>query len=169
MRTDSMVGPVIGVACVIVLSNGLACSSSMNDANQLDESLRAYHHHLLAGDLDRATAYVSTKAMDEFLAIHGDEEDPVTIEDFQILSVRFVPPGKDDKEPKKAIVLVGADIRKHDSITMKAVRYRQEWEQHGQRWILGKESIAKKRGSERGTADGDDPPKTAPEAETNVD
>lgn len=151
------------VAALAIAASGQACSSQMSQAGQLDESLRAYHHHLLAGDLDRASAYVSSKAMDAFLKIHGDEKAPVVIEDFQIATVRFLP-RKDDKSPLQAIVVVAADVRRHDSITIRPVRYRQTWEQFGERWVLADEVMAKPRG-ERGASGEDDPPRTAPEAE----
>jgi len=150
-------------ASLVSVAAGPGCASSMSSAGQLDESLRAYHHHLLAGDLDRATAYVSSKALDAFFAVHGDEKHPVIIEDFQVLSVRFLPQ-KQSKDPVKAVVMVGADIRQRDSITIQAIRYRQVWEQNGERWILADETIAKTRSPDRGGANGE-PPKTAPGAE----
>ena len=153
-------------ATLASLAGGLSCASSMSAAGQLDESLRAYHHHLLGGDLDRATAYVASKALDAFFAVHGDEKHPVIIEDFQILSVRFLPV-KDRKAKQTAVVMVGADVRAHDSITIKAIRYRQLWEQNGERWILADEKIAKTRGPDR-EGDGE-PPRTAPETEDSPD
>lgn len=159
---------VSNAAVLAAVAAAFGCASPMSTANQLDESIRAYHHHLLGGDLDRATAYVSNSAMDGFMALHGNENDPTIIEDFQVVSVRFLP-RKTDRDPAKAIVIVGADIRKHDSITIKAVRYRQVWEQSGQRWILADESIAKPRGSGKGGPDGEGTLRTAPEAEPQAD
>ncbi len=154
---------ILATAALALGFAGSACSSQMTSAGQLDESLRAYHHHLLAGDLDRASAYVASQAMDSFLEIHGDEgKDRVVIEDFQVVSVRMQPQ-KDAKDPQRAVVMVSADVRRHDSITIRPTRYRQVWEQHGQRWVLAEESIAKKR--EPGTTGEDAPPRTAPEEE----
>lgn len=126
---------------VLVLAG---CSSEMSSANRLDETLRAYHHHLLAHDQERASAYVTESAMDTFLEMHGEEAGTLEIEDFQVLSVRFLP--KDDpKANTKALVMVGLDARKKDSITVKMIRIAQTWEQRGQRWVLLETGVAPTR------------------------
>jgi hypothetical protein len=121
-----------------------ACSSEMSSANRLDETLRAYHHHLLAHDQERASAYVTEAAMDAFLAMHGDDGNAIEMEDFQVLSVRFLPK-KDPKDNLQALVLINLDARRKDSIVVKPLRLAQTWEQKGQRWVMVETGIAPTR------------------------
>src|SRR5512137_1926533 len=95
-----------------------ACASEMSATNRLDETLRAYHHHLLARDVERASAYVGESAMDAFQGLHGDEDASLEIEDFQILSVRFLPQ-KAPGAPLRALVMVGLDARRSDSLVIR--------------------------------------------------
>lgn len=120
------------------------CASEMSSANRLDEALRAYHHHLKAKDLERASSYVSGDAMEDFRSLHGDRRNGLQMEEFQVETVRFLH-GQDRKDPLRALVLVTLEARQADSLVVRPVRLLQTWEERSGRWVLIRTGIAPER------------------------
>ena len=140
---------VFAVCCACVLG----CSGAEHNAEQLEETLKFFHGHLVAGDVDRASAYVSGTAAEEFQGLHDPARNAWKLEDFVVISMlpdTKVEPDQDPKNrPERMIVLVGADVRRTDSITIKKSRFRETWQKLGQRWFLVEEELATARGPQQ--------------------
>jgi len=119
---------VVGVAVI-------ACGAHRSSLDRLEETLLFYHSHLKAQDLERAAAYVAPEAIEDFDALHNPERNILLIEDFAVAS------WTEDPETEKMVVLVRANVRKRDSITMRTVRLREVWEKRGGRWVLIQERM----------------------------
>lgn len=118
--------------CVVLV----ACSGVKTNADLLRDAVMAFHHRLLSGDYIQASSMVAPEAYNDFMVLHDPSRNITRLEDFEILSV------KNDPESNKAVVLVAADTRRENSITIKRLMYRQVWQQiEGRWWLTGVELV----------------------------
>jgi galactokinase len=126
---------------ILIIASATGCASGLTATETLDQTLHYFHHHLVAGDIERAHAYVSSAALEDFRSLHDPEKNLNLLVEFSVLTVTPVPMPKDDLR-KQAVAIVAAQVRRDDSITIRKVRYRQLWERSGDRWMLLEESLA---------------------------
>lgn len=112
-----------------------ACGAHRSSLDRLEESLLFYHSHLKAEDIERAAAYVAPEAVADFNALHNPEYNVFVIEDFSVAAMTEVP------DADRMVVVVRANVRKRDSLTMRTVRLREVWEKRGGRWVLIEEKM----------------------------
>lgn len=112
-----------------------ACGAHRSSMDRLEESLLFYHTHLKAQDIERAAAYVGAEAIADFNSLHNPEMNVLVIEDFQVATMTEVP------DTDRRVVLVRANVRKRDSLTLRTVRLREVWEKREGRWLLIEEKM----------------------------
>ncbi len=129
-------GPWWSRQCTLAVGMlALGCGAQRSSLDRLEESLLFYHTHLKTFDFDRAAAYVAPEAVADFNALHNPEMNVFVIEDFQVASMTEVP------DADRMVVLVRANVRKRDSLTVRTVRLREVWEKQGGRWRLIEEKM----------------------------
>lgn len=123
--------------CSVLLSALLmaACGAHRSAMDRLEESLLFYHSHLKAQDIERAAAYVASEAISDFNSLHNPEMNILVIEDFSVMGMTEVP------DTDRMVVMVRANVRKRDSLTVRTVRLREVWEKRGGRWVLIEEKM----------------------------
>ena len=123
---------------VLVCALGLfACAGAQTKSDQFMEVLARFHHHLLAGELDVALQFVAPSAQEAFLSIHDPARTVNRPEDFNVVTI--------DTASDRVLVVVTADVRKENSLTIRSVRLKQVWEHRDGRWLLMKEEIVPTR------------------------
>jgi hypothetical protein len=113
------------------------CSGPRTTGEQLRSIVGDFHHHLVVGDFVRASAMVEPEAFDSFSALHDPAVNVIRIEDFDILTVKL------DTERNEAVVLIAADARRENSLTIKPLRLRQVWREIGGTWRLHAEEVVR--------------------------
>jgi len=128
---------IMVVAPFVAVCAGGCSSLNLNQGSndRLQEALMYYHAHLRAGDIDQAGAYVGQEAYEQFAALHDQKRSQMRIEEFTIQSVN------PDSKSSRAIVIVDAETRNASSITMKTVRFREEWLNRMEGWRMVKEDM----------------------------
>lgn len=126
---------VVGASAAAVTAVLLACAGPQTKEERLHEELARFHHHLMAGDVDQAAAMVSPGAMEAFTALHDPARTIFRAEDFNVVSMVR------DPVTKRITVVVTADTRKENSITVRTVRLREVWGEQGGRWVLLSEEV----------------------------
>ena len=117
----------IGFLLALLLSS--ACAGNQTTLDHLRDDLAFFHHHLVGGDFVEAAAYVSPEAMDTYQEMHDPARNAPHLEDFTLLSLREDP-------DHKATAVIQADTRRHDSLTIRSVRYRELWLETPAGWRL---------------------------------
>lgn len=112
-----------------------ACGAHRSSMDRLEESLLFYHTHLKAQDIEHAAAYVGSEAIADFNSLHNPELNVFVIEDFSVATMTEVP------DTDRMVVVVRANVRKRDSLTLRTVRLREVWEKRGGRWLLIEEKM----------------------------
>lgn len=113
----------------------VGCAGGMSALDDLDTTLRNYHHHLVARATDHASAYVSNEGLEAFEGLHDPALNVNELEEFAVVNVRELPPTKDEPRHRAKVVVKGS-LRKSNSITVQHVRFRETWERIGTRWLL---------------------------------
>lgn len=113
----------------------LGCAGGFNAMDDLDETLRNFHHHLVAQAVDHAANYVSNDGIEAFENLHEPARNLNRLEEYSVVSVREFRPTKEDPS-HRATVVVKARLRRADSITVQYVRFRETWQREGTRWML---------------------------------
>ena len=135
MRDPSLKAIPLAVLAIGALALGTGCAGGMSALDDLDTTLRNFHHHLVARSTDSASAYVANEGLEAFEALHDPAMNVNQLEEFAVVSVRELPPTKDESRHRAKVVVKGS-LRKSDSITVQHVRFRETWERVGKRWLL---------------------------------
>lgn len=120
---------------IIVFSLFTGCASGFNAMEHLDETLRNYHHHLVAQSVDSAALFVASEGHEAFESLHDPAQNLNRLEEYAVVSVREKRPTKEDST-HTAKVTVKARLRRSDSITVNFVRFQEEWKRFGNTWKL---------------------------------
>lgn len=122
------------------------CAGGMNALDELDETLRNFHHHLVAQATDHAMAYVGDEGLEAFEGLHDPTKNVNRLEEYTVVQVRQLPAGKDDTRQRATVVVKGS-LRKSDSITVQHVRFTETWERIGGKWVLTDTRMARVEGA----------------------
>ena len=117
----------VGIPLALVLAAG--CAGNLSSLDTLRDDLAFFHHHLVGGDFVQAAAYVAPEAMEAYQELHDPFRNAAHLEDYMLLSLREDP-------DHQATVVIAADTRRQDSLTIKSVRYREVWKDTPAGWRL---------------------------------
>lgn len=128
------------VFALVAAALATGCAGGMSALDDLDTTLRNFHHHLVARSTDNASAYVANEGLEAFEALHDPAMNVNRLEEFAVVTVRELPPSKDEPRHRAKVVVRGT-LRKSDSITVQNVRFHEMWERVGKRWLLVETSV----------------------------
>lgn len=111
------------------------CSSIQQKKEKLDVSLSFFHNHVKDGNYDKAILYVAPECLDTFYSLHHPTKNVLVMEEFSVTSISF------SKDGKRAEVMVNAQVRRRDSLTVKEIVYKETWEDKPQGFRLVYEEV----------------------------
>jgi hypothetical protein len=124
--TRLAIAPALAAAAALAAG----CAGPQKKEERLLESLARYHPHLIAGEYEQAEVMVGGAARETFSALHDPSRTLYRPEDFNVLSM------VEDPATGRIAVIVAADIRKENSITVRTIRIREVWQEMGGRWVM---------------------------------